>query len=217
MMLNKQISWRWWALSVSIPVGLIALRMIVSHSLTYGFYCWNLFLALVPLWASARLDTERSAWSLRNLVCLGAWFLFLPNAPYMITDLVHFEARPPIPVYLDEVIVYTAAWNGVLMAYASIVRVEGWLLKRYASRPVNIALIVLFILCGLGIYLGRFQRWNSWDLFVHPLALTKDIGRRVLFPIKYKQTWAVSLLFGGILATGYKMIRNVNFRLEVKA
>jgi uncharacterized membrane protein len=206
-MQNNTLSWRWWALSLSIPVGLIALRMGLTHSLTYGFYYWNLFLALVPLVASASLDTEASLYSFRNGVCLGAWFFFLPNAPYLITDMIHFQPRPPVPVYLDEVIVYAAAWNGVLMAYTSVMRVERWLLTRYAARPVSIALIVVFLLCGFGMYLGRYQRWNSWNIITHPYALGKDIGIRMLFPLEYKQTWAVSLLFGGVLMVGYWLLR----------
>jgi uncharacterized membrane protein len=195
-----------WSLSLGIPLGLIAIRMMVTHSWTYGFYYWNLFLALIPLWASAFLRAEDSLFSLRNSVCLGMWFLFLPNAPYIITDMVHFQARPPVPIYLDEVIVYAAAWNGVLLAYASIMNVERWLLLRYSSRPVNFLLVGVFLLCGLGIYLGRFSRWNSWDVFFHPFSLVRDVGKRVVFPFHYKQTWVVSMLFGGLLALGYKML-----------
>ena len=142
-----------WALSLGIPLGLIAVRVVVTHSWTYAFYFWNLFLALIPLLASSRLRAEDSLFSLRNIVCLGVWFLFLPNAPYIITDMIHFQARPPVPVYLDEVIVYASAWNGVLLAYASVMNVERWLLL-------------------------------------------------------YKQTWVVSLLFGSLLAAGYKVLRS---------
>ena len=195
-----------WFLSLGIPLGLIAVRMMVTHSWTYAFYYWNLILALIPLLASTRLRASESIFSLRNLGSLGVWFLFLPNAPYIITDMIHFEARPPVPVYLDEVIVYASAWNGVLLAYASVLNVERWLLLRYASRPVNVLLLSVFLLCGLGIYLGRFSRWNSWDVFFHPVALFRDVSKRVIFPFRYKQTWVVSFLFGGVLAAGYRVL-----------
>lgn len=198
----------YWGLSLSVPLVLITLRWAITGTRTYNFYYWNLFLALVPLMASALLDSRASLFSGRNLVSLGIWFLFLPNAPYLITDLIHFQERPPFPVYVDEVIVYSAGWNGVLLGYASVMRVEKWLLTRYAQRPVDIALLGVFLLTGLGIYLGRFSRWNSWDIVAHPYALSKDIGLRVLFPFRYKQTWAVSLLFGGLLMIGYVCLRS---------
>jgi uncharacterized membrane protein len=207
-MKNNLYNWRYWILSLSIPLALIVLRMALTHSLTYVFYFWNLLLALVPLVASSFLDPKASLLTRRNISCLAAWFFFLPNAPYLITDMIHFQERPPFPVYVDEVIVYACAWNGVLLAYASIMRVERWLLDRYAQRPVNIALVAVFLLTGLGIYLGRFLRWNSWDMLIHPYALGKDIGIRMLYPIRYKQTWAVSLLFGGLLMAGYTLLRN---------
>ena len=194
-------------MSLGIPLGLIALRMCLTHSLTYGFYFWNLFLAVIPLVASSFLDPEASLYSIRNLACLRIWVCFLPNAPYLITDMVHFQQRPPVPVYLDEVIVYASAWNGVFLAYASVMRVEGWLLGRYASRPVDIAIIAVFLLCGLGVYLGRYERWNSWNILTRPYALGKDIGLKVLFPVRYRQTWAVSLLFGGLLWVGYGFLK----------
>ena len=213
-MMTKFLSWRWWALSLSVPLGLIAVRMGITHSLTYGFYYWNLFLASVPLVASSFLDTKVSLYSLRNLACLGLWFLFLPNAPYLITDMIHFHERPPVPAYLDELIVYSSAWNGVLIAYASVMRVEGWLLVRYAARPVHFAIVAVFLLCGLGMYLGRYERWNSWDILTHPYALSKDIGMKVLFPLRYRQAWAVSLLFGVVLRIGYGLLKRTS--LEVK-
>lgn len=206
-MKNAMISWRWWLLSLSIPVGLVTFRMIYTHSLTYGFYYWNLYLAFIPLLASSFLDTQRSIMTPRNLFCLGAWFFFLPNAPYLITDMIHFQERPPVPAYLDIVIVYSAAWNGVLLAYASVMVVEKWLLTRYAARPVSIGLIAVFLLCGLGVYLGRFERFNTWDILVHPITLAKNIGVRIIFPVHYRQTWAVSLLFGGLLMAGYRMLK----------
>jgi len=208
-MKNRSIAWRLWVLSLGIPVGLIACRMVLTHSFTYGFYYWNLLLAVIPLVSSAFLDPDSSILSVRNLCCLVTWFFFLPNAPYLITDMIHFQERPPMPVYVDEIIVYSAAWNGVLMAYASIMRVERWLLTRYATRPVNISLVGIFLLTGFGVYLGRYLRWNTWDILVHPLALGKDIGVRVLFPSRYKQTWAVSLLFGGLMTAGYVMLKQL--------
>jgi len=64
------------------------------------------------------------------------------------------------------------------------------------------------------MYLGRYERWNSWDMLTHPYALSKDIGLKVLFPIRYRQAWAVSLLFGVVLRIGYGLLKRTS--LEVK-
>ena len=198
----------WWILSLSIPLALVALRMCVTHSWTYAFYYWNLFLALIPLMASTWLDTRASLWTVRNLVSLGVWFCFLPNAPYLITDMVHFQEGPRRgPIYLDEAIVFASALNGVLLAYASVRRVEEWLLGSYAERPVRIAVIAVFLACGFGIYLGRYLRLNSWNILTHPMTVAREVGVRVIFPFEYRQTWAVTLLFGVLLWAGYMALR----------
>jgi uncharacterized membrane protein len=208
-MQQKTHTWRWWALSLSLPLGLIALRMVCTHSLTYIFYYWNLFLAAIPVLATAFLNTDKPLYTGKNLLCLMIWFLFLPNAPYLITDLIHFEQRPPVPVYLDEVIVYSAAWNGLLMAYVSMMRVERLLLNRFNRITVNISLVAVFLSCGLGISMGRYQRWNSWDIVAHPVSLGMDLGTRILFPFQHRQTWAVSLLFGVVLTIGYFLLKQL--------
>jgi uncharacterized membrane protein len=199
---------RWWAASLAIPVVLVAFHMAFTHSLLYGFYYWNLFLAVIPLVASTWLDSGKSLWSWRNLVSLGVWFAFLPNAPYLVTDMVHFHQEPRVPIYLDEAIVCTTAWNGVLLGYASMRKIEVWLLERYAERPVRIAVIAVFLACGFGIYLGRYVRLNSWDILVHPFMVGRVVSVRVLFPFEHRQTWAVTLLFGLLLWVGYRAFRS---------
>ena len=206
---------KWWAACLSIPVVLVGVRMGVTHSATYGFYYWNLFLAVIPLVASAYLDSSRSLWSWRNLVSLGIWFAFLPNAPYLVTDMVHFQQAPQGPIYLDEAIVCTTIFNGLLLGYASVRRVEVWLLERYAARPVRIAVIAVFLACGFGIYLGRYVRLNSWDILVHPFTVGRVVGQRVLFPLAYRQTWAVTLLFGLLLWVGYGAFKSQALRRSI--
>lgn len=206
---------RWWAMSLAIPVALVGIHMAVTHSLLYGFYYWNLFLAAIPLAASSRLDSGRSLWTWRNLTSLGIWFAFLPNAPYLVTDMVHFQQEPKAPIYLDEVIVCTTALNGVLLGYASMKRVEDWLLGRYTRRPVRIAVIAIFLACGFGIYLGRYARLNSWDILVHPFTVSRVVGKRVFSPFAYKQTWAVTLLFGTLLWAGYRAFRSQVLRKSI--
>jgi len=60
------------------------------------------------------------------------------------------------------------------------------------------------VLCGFGIYLGRYLRWNSWDIIQNPLGLMDDIYNRLRYPIQYKQTWWVTAFYAGISLLFYK-------------
>jgi uncharacterized membrane protein len=74
-------------------VALLLLRVYVTGSLFYGFLVWNLFLAAIPYVISTGLSN--TVWmkkqSLVLVIILGIWLLFLPNAPYLITDLMHLR------------------------------------------------------------------------------------------------------------------------------
>ena len=54
-------------------------------------------------------------------------------------------------------------------------------------------------LTGFGVYLGRFRRWNSWDIVTDPVALFHDIATRLADPVRHWQMWALTALFAGLL------------------
>jgi uncharacterized membrane protein len=55
-------------------------------------------------------------------------------------------------------------------------------------------------LSSFGIYLGRFQRWNSWDIFVRPRSL---LGGALEDLVAGPKPLAVTLLFTAFLTTAY--------------
>ena len=63
--------------------------------------------------------------------------------------------------------------------------------------------VVVRGLSAFGVSLGRFERWNSWDLFAQPLSLLADVLDRVFNPIAYPRTTGVTLLFASFLLLGY--------------
>ena len=109
-------------------------------------------------------------------------FLFiaiLPNAPYILTDIIHFyEAVRAIssgwkitlvivPTYL---IFIGIGW----FAYAiSLVNLRRYLIRLQLGQYVNIAELSLHLLCAIGIYIGRFIRFNSWSLVTEPKQLLR--------------------------------------------
>ena len=180
-------------------------RFVVSGSIFGLFLGWNLFLAAVPLVASSalvRLDKKRAGWA--PLVAVGAvWLLFLPNAPYILTDLVHLRARPPVPFWYDLALLLSAAGTGLLAAYVSLADVQSVVAQRLGSRTSWAVSVGVLFLSAFGIYLGRELRWNSWDVVTAPATLLADVAAPVLDPAAHPTTVVMTLVFGGMLTLGY--------------
>src|SRR5690242_17187966 len=88
------------SVSLMFTLSLLAVRVLYTRDINYSFYPWNLFLALVPLFFSGLLKKE-NIFKYKTVLLLSLWLLFLPNAPYLVTDIFHFEERPPVPVWFD--------------------------------------------------------------------------------------------------------------------
>ena len=71
------------------------------------------------------------------------------------------------------------------------------------SRYVSYVTIGTFILCGFGIYLGRFLRWNSWDIIQNPLGLTNDIWYQIRHPFINSKTWMVTFGYAAIMTLSF--------------
>ncbi|MCU0429101.1 MAG: DUF1361 domain-containing protein [Cytophagaceae bacterium] len=151
--------------------ALLLYRISYSNSWYYVFLLWNLFLAMVPLFISWLLPYVSKRWYLG--LCF-IWVLFLPNAPYLITDIIHLKSRSSIPLWYDALLLFSFALAGIWMWVRSI---ERWaqacqidLLHRWMV-PV---LFGLNALIGYGIFMGRILRFNSWDLFVRPSVVLEN-------------------------------------------
>ncbi len=150
---------------------LLLYRILKSDSLSYIFLVWNLFLAFIPWWISNYIK-KRNELQLKHMPLLGMWLLFLPNSPYILTDLFHLRPRPYLPLWFDLMLVLSFALIGMIVFLKSL-RDMLTILKRYV-RPLYFTMItpVIFWLISFGLYLGRYLRFNSWDI-VHPFRLVK--------------------------------------------
>jgi uncharacterized membrane protein len=169
----------------------------------YSFLVKNLFLASIPFFLSgAMLRCQRKS-LLFALGCL--WLAFFPNAPYLLTDLIHLSSHRHrgAPQWYDLMMLLTACGAGLALAFFSLNHVQ-----IIVGRLINgvcgwiFAIAVLFV-SSFGIYLGRFLRWNSWDVLQSPVALFSDIFARLVVPWDYPRTWTVTLGFGTMLSIGY--------------
>lgn len=180
---------------------LLAGRILATGHLFYAFLAWNLFLAFIPLFLARCLGPLRPG--LPALLLLAAWLLFFPNAPYLVTDLLHLRARPGVPQWFDLLLLLSFAMVALFAGFESLRAVHRWIDERFSPRTGWIAAVGFLFLSGYGVYLGRFQRWNSWDLLHHPAALLHDVAGPALDPLAHPRAWAFSLGFGVLLCTLY--------------
>ena len=202
--------------SVGFAVALIAARIAVPGDLQFAFLLWNLFLASVPLVLSRGLARfERPGW-----LALGvgsAWLLFFPNAPYILTDLVHLRVRPEAPYWFDLVLLLAAAWSGMLVGMVSLAEVHGTVRRWHGARAGWSVAVGALVLGSSGVYLGRVLRWNSWDVLTAPGALLGDEAAPQLDPIGHTRAEGMTLQFSVLLTLCYLALRPLTDRATAAA
>ena len=173
---------------------LIACRMYITRELLFIFLVWNLFLAWIPFYVSALLQLFKQKRRVSYLLLI-TWLLFFPNSLYIITDLIHVGRGSDFPRWFDAILIFSAAVLGLLMAFISLYRVEQFLETKMKQRVVHALMIFILFLGSFGVYLGRFLRWNSWDVLHQPHRLFVSIGERILYPVQYWYTWGITAMF----------------------
>lgn len=198
-----------WNLSI-----LLALMSIFSFSLSitrvwitdtriFLFLNWNLFLAFIP-WLISSIIVLRginNRFSLLLLVLI--WLLFFPNSPYILTDLFHLRLRTSAPIWYDLIVILSFAWTGLLYGFISLMDIELGLKKYLNQKIITFISIFFLFLSSFGIYLGRFLRWNSWDILRDPFGLLGDIAARFINPFDHGRTWGMTILMGILLNMMY--------------
>src|SRR4051794_9707827 len=184
-------------------LAMIVIRVVYTRTLVHTGIAWNVVLAWVPLVLALVIYARaRSGMSAPRLAALsGLWLLFFPNAPYIVTDLKHIAGGGRVPVLYDVLLLSAAAWTGLLLGLASL-----FLMHAVARRflgTVNAWLLVVAALAAgsFGIYLGRVQRWNSWDVFVRPGALLGEIADGF-----HVRPLALTVLLTSFLLTSYLVL-----------
>ena len=179
-------------------VGMVSIRFIYSKQILFIFLLWNLFLAWLPV-LFAWLALQKRKQPLPALAAASMWLLFFPNAPYLVTDLIHLHTYPPVPLWYDLILLFTFAVLGLFLGLVSLHMMHG-LIDGYFGRFAGwLFVLVALGAGGLGVFIGRFLRWNSWDLFTRPLALLYD----VLASLTEPRTLVISGLLALLLFFAY--------------
>jgi uncharacterized membrane protein len=193
------------ALASALCLGSLVARWLYSDSGAYGFMAWNLFLAWIPVVAAATAyDAQRrGARFVHLLPVVAVWLLFLPNAPYLLTDFVHLGSRTDAPLWFDIVLFGSFAWTGMLLCFLSIFLMQGIVRREYGHVWSWVLVAASLTLSSFGIYLGRSLGWNSWDFLVRPGDLLEDIWARIADPLAYPRGVGMTVALTLVLTTGY--------------
>jgi uncharacterized membrane protein len=166
-------------------VGLLAVRIDRVGELAFTFLTWNLFLAWIPFALSLGVAVVHARGGPRPLLWVfgAGWLLFLPNAPYILTDFVHLGGVGGAPLWFDAALIGSFAATGLALGLASLLVVHH-VVEARAGRVVGwVVAVCSLVLSAIGVYLGRFPRFNSWDVVTDPHGLVAVVLQRLADPL----------------------------------
>ena len=153
-------------------IAIWRVRAEYSGSGRYGFLIWNLFLAWIPFmiaYFTYTIALQRKLLYFVIPIAAFLWLIFFPNAPYILTDFQHLaKPSPGLPVWYDVIMLIWFAFTGLLLGIVSLFLMQE-IVRREFGRFVGWTFVAAVAgLSSAGIYVGRFLRWNSWDVFNNP-------------------------------------------------
>ena len=205
-LLNHELRVPLFTLAAASILGgmLVAARTLLTGQGPHLYLVWNLFLAWIPLLLALRIETMNgrttgSGW--RFWATVAAWLIFFPNAPYIFTDLTHLKLPVKPRWWTDLIVILLFAIIGMVLAFISLQRMHRLVAFRRGALAGWVFVIAVAFLSGFGVYLGRFERWNSWDVVANPVNLIIDS-----FSSLHRQSFKFTILFGVFLSTAYALL-----------
>jgi uncharacterized membrane protein len=192
-----------------VSVVLLLIRVFATDSLWFTFMVWNLFLAWLPLLFALglRVNLANKPWlHWQNIGLTFLWLGFLPNSFYLMSDLIHLQSSGGTSIMYDIAMLCSFIFNGLLLGYISTYIVHARLLTRVKQASAHSLIGLVFLACGFAIYLGRYLRWNTWDVLVNPTGLLFDLSERVVDPFIHAQTYITTLVFFVVIASTYAVL-----------
>jgi uncharacterized membrane protein len=193
-----------------VSVLLWLVRFVKTDSTVYYTLNVNLFLAWIPaVFALIAYNAYRKGSCIGAFIALGCaavWLLFFPNAPYLITDLVHLRPREDMPYWFDQILYMAFAFTGCYLGMISLI-----LMQALVRRSVGWILSWIFtfgalVAAAFGIYIGRYLRFNSWDLLVNPKPLIKEILSWIRHPRSNSDAFIFALTFSLFFGAVYFVV-----------
>jgi uncharacterized membrane protein len=188
-----------------LVVAMVAVRVNHTGYDTYSNLVWNLFLAWIPLGLALVVydGARRGLAGIWLVVFAGLWLLFFPNAPYLTTDMKYLRELGGAPLWYDATLTGLAAFTGLTLGLISLYLVHSVARAHFGAILAWVGVWAVLALSSIGVFLGRFQRFNSWDVFTDPGPILGDIAKGLADPLNYPRTLAVTVVFGGFLIASY--------------
>jgi uncharacterized membrane protein len=193
-----------------LSLAVLAAYRLVAHSGDLDFLVWNLALAWVPFVAALALDDVRSTPLGLQLPLLALWFVFFPNALYLVTDLIHIDPADTTAIgILGDAALVSVAPVGLALGFSSLMLVERAVRERFGGRTALAVAVLSLLAASLGIYLGRVVRLNSWDLLTRPRVVGRVLHQLVLDPLAHPLAVFATVALAATLSVLYLRFRRV--------
>lgn len=212
-------------LGITIPkqiiyILLLAVFLNISRIFLFGntafiYILWNIFLAFIPFLISSILTkTTNKNNFFKPLFIIGfiLWFLFLPNAPYVITDFIHLGRIHSVPVMFDIFVLFSAASVSLLFGLYSLYQMEKIFLLRFPKRITSMIFFIIILFASFGVYLGRFLRFNSWDFFTSHTSIISTVWDIFTKSNHYINVYSYTLLFFVFIYTAFLSFKSLNLK-----
>jgi len=194
---------------------MVGARMLYTHTTIYSFLVWNLFLAWMPVLLALWRRKANNRW-LRWVLAMG-WLAFYPNAPYIVTDMKHIRWAVNAAWWYDMALVFLFALLGMRLGLYSLGILQTEVAQKKGRAAGWTFACSVFFLAGIGVYIGRFQRWNSWDILRDPIGLVRDTFKLFTNAETLPRLLGVSILYAMLQLICYIMLSGVDSKSESKA
>ncbi|MBS1667998.1 MAG: DUF1361 domain-containing protein [Bacteroidetes bacterium] len=203
------------SLSILFSVGMVLARNIYTGRNTFLFLIWNLFLAWLPYFISQTMYKLQSNIKSKPVLILLSvvWLAFIPNTFYILTDLYHLGDGYNdflVPQWYDLAMILSFAWNGLLLGILSVRHIEKILHNNFSLPHELLFLYPIMWLNALGVYVGRYLRFNTWDMVTNPFLLLRDIADVLIHPLADRHASGMIFCFSILLTLIYLTLKKMS-------
>ena len=205
-------------LSTAFSFLLLFIRICATGKFVFLFLPWNLFLAFIP-YAITKWLMANPGWienRLRFILIFSIWLLFIPNSFYIITDLYHLDLTKDAPRWFDLTLIFSFAWIGMLLGILAVSQMETVFRIFLKNKSILFFIYPVMWLIAWGIYIGRYLRFNSWDILTNPFSLFGDIAEMFLNPFKYTYAWGMIFCFSIFITLVYMSVKKISISISEK-
>ena len=191
-------------------------RILLFGSDYYIYLLWNIVLAILPFIISSilLLFATKGNFNIFLFIVGGIlWLLLIPNAPYIVTDLIHMHERQAMPLIYDSFLLFSSALVGLILGMYSLSQINQIIKMKFNKFSSEVIIIAIILFTSFGVYLGRFLRFNSWDIFNSPMSFINGVGNIFSQPNSITQAFVYTGLFFFFIYMSYSAWRSANIKI----